>query len=152
MEKVPLESRSHSLTYALREFYGWENWAAQNRVPMSGDAEDLARQAGEALEIDGDRIERIIQSLPDPTNCVPAVVFAGGEISAWKRIWKLSRCTYNTCCPLEIQKVVRDELKSNFSEIRHFAHLDRTQGQNRIQGDNQILHFIQNAKKHPICF
>ena len=142
----PLESRSHSLTYALREFYGWENWAARNGVPISGDAEDLARQAGEALEIDRDRTERIIQSLPDPANCVPTVVFAGGEISAWKRIWKLSRCTYNTCCPLEIQKVVRDELKSNFSEIRRFAHLDRTQGQNKIQGDNQILHFIQNAK------
>ncbi|MFZ4676319.1 MAG: hypothetical protein ACOYM4_11600 [Nodosilinea sp.] len=34
----PLESRSHSLTFALREFYGWENWAAANRVPISGHA------------------------------------------------------------------------------------------------------------------
>jgi transcriptional regulator with XRE-family HTH domain len=34
----PFESRSHSLTFALREFYGWENWAAQNRVPISGHA------------------------------------------------------------------------------------------------------------------
>jgi hypothetical protein len=95
----PLESRSHSLTYALREFYGWENWATRNRVPISGDAEDLARQAGEALEIDRDRIERIIQSIPDPGNCEPAVVFVGGEARAWSRIWRLSRTTYSAQCP-----------------------------------------------------
>jgi len=53
----PLESRSHSLTYALREFYGWENWAAQNRIPISGSAEDLARAAGAALGLGDERTE-----------------------------------------------------------------------------------------------
>lgn len=75
----PLASRSHSLTYALREFYGWENWAAQNRVLVSGDAEDLARAAGAALGIDAERVERIMESIPDPASCAPATVFAGGR-------------------------------------------------------------------------
>ena len=110
--------------------------------------EDLARQAGEALGNKmASRIERnYFKAFQTRLTVFLLLSLPEAEISAWKRIWKLSRCTYNTCCPLEIQKVVRDELKSNFSEIRHFAHLDRTQGQNRIQGDNQILHFIQNAK------
>jgi hypothetical protein len=113
----PLESRSHSLTYALREFYGWENWATRNRVPISGDAEDLARQAGEALEIDSDRIERIIQSIPDPGNCEPAVVFVGGEASAWSRIWRLSRTTYSAQCPDYVRYILERRAQANMVEV-----------------------------------
>ncbi|MGP1385733.1 MAG: bifunctional DNA primase/polymerase [Thainema sp.] len=87
----PLESRSHSLTYALREFYGWENWCADNGVPISGTAEELARAAGAALGLECDRTERIIQSVTDPGACVPAIVFAGGDVSAWQRVGILNR-------------------------------------------------------------
>jgi hypothetical protein len=114
----PLESRSHSLTFALREFYGWENWAAQNHVPMSGNAEELARAAGMALGIDDDRIERIIRSIPDPNNCIPAIVFAGGEADAWKRIWKLERRAYETCCPERIQRIIQTSVQRNCTSVR----------------------------------
>ncbi len=109
----PLESRSHSLTYALREFYGWENWAAQNRVPISGNAEELARAAGAALGIDAERVERIMESVVDPASCTPAAVFAGGETSAWKRVWKLDRGVYQELCPDSIQQSIQATAREN---------------------------------------
>jgi hypothetical protein len=109
----PLESRSHSLTYALREFYGWENWAAQNRVLMSGNAEELARAAGAALGIDAERVERIMESVADPASCTPAAVFAGGETSAWKRVWKLDRGVYQELCPDSIQQSIQATAREN---------------------------------------
>ena len=109
----PLESRSHSLTFALREFYGWENWAAQNRVPISGHAEELARVAGAALGIDADRVERIMDSIPDPGSCTPSAVFAGVEISAWKRVWKLDRGVYQELCPSGISQSIQATAKRN---------------------------------------
>lgn len=157
----PLESRSHSLTYALREFYGWENWAVQNGVPISGDAEDLARTAGEALEIDSDRIERIIQGLPDPANCVPAVVFTGGETNAWKRVWKLDRQTYKVFCPIELQRSTQADARQNWNQT--FQHIsprkleteqqpllkprspEKYQAQESAKADVSIQEFIQSA-------
>jgi len=109
----PLESRSHSLTYALREFYGWENWAAQNRVPISGNAEELARASGAALEIDAERVERIMESIPDPGSCTPAAVFAGGETSAWKRVWKLDRGVYEELCTGDTKQSIQNTARRN---------------------------------------
>ncbi|MFQ4140560.1 bifunctional DNA primase/polymerase [Nodosilinea sp. PGN35] len=119
----PLESRSHSLTYALREFYGWENWATQNRVSISGNAEDLARAAGAALGLDDDRTERIIQSISDPERCAPAVVFTGGEVNAWKRVWKLDRQTYTACCPMELQQSMQADARQTYNQtFRQISH------------------------------
>ncbi|MBE9114263.1 hypothetical protein IQ273_33430, partial [Nodosilinea sp. LEGE 07298] len=109
----PLESRSHSLTFALREFYGWENWAAQNRVPISGNAEELVRAAGIALGIDAERAERIIRSIADPGSCTPAAVFAGGETSAWKCVWKLDRQVYEELCPDTMRQAIQATTRRN---------------------------------------
>lgn len=109
----PLESRSHSLTYALREFYGWENWAVQNRVPVSGDAEDLARAAGAALGIEAERVERIMESITNPGSCTPAAVFAGGETSAWKRVWKVDRQVYKELCPSNMKQSIQAIAREN---------------------------------------
>jgi hypothetical protein len=109
----PLESRSHSLTYALREFYGWENWTAQNQVPISGNTEELARAAGAALGLDAERVERIMESIVDPGSCTPAAVFAGDEITAWKRVWKLDRGVYQELCPGSIQQSIQATAREN---------------------------------------
>ncbi|NET39607.1 MAG: hypothetical protein F6K19_47880 [Cyanothece sp. SIO1E1] len=109
----PLESRSHSLTFAIQEFYGWENWAAQNRIPISGSADDLAREAGAALGIDTDRIERIIQSIPDPGGCIPATLYSGDETSSWKRVWKIDRGAYDERCPDDIKQLIHDSVLKN---------------------------------------
>ncbi|PSR16416.1 hypothetical protein C8255_17915, partial [filamentous cyanobacterium CCP3] len=114
----PLESRSHSLTYALREFYGWENWAAQNQVPLSGDAEELARAAGAALGIDAERVERIMESIVDPTSCTPAAVFVGGETSAWQRVWKLDRQVYEKLCPGGISEAIQATARENHHVLK----------------------------------
>lgn len=125
----PLESRSHSLTFALREFYGWENWTAQNRVPISGNAEELVRVAGAALGIDEDRIDRIIQSVPDPTNCSPAVVFMGGEASAWKRVWKLDQQTYRDFCPKKNKQELRAFAEKTYDQLRQSGSINSYQHQ-----------------------
>ena len=122
----PLESRSHSLTFALREFYGWENWAAENGVPISGKAEELARVAGAALGIEGDRVERIIQSVPDPGDCLPAAVFTGGEPSAWRRIWKMNHSLYQTHCPSDIRKIVQALMQRNRHKVCEITASDFT--------------------------
>ncbi|MEO0407354.1 MAG: bifunctional DNA primase/polymerase [Cyanobacteria bacterium P01_A01_bin.135] len=126
----PFESRSHSLTFALREFYGWENWVTRNRVPISGDAEELARAAGEALGIDGDRVERIIQSIPDASACLPAVVFVGGESSAWNRILHVSRLSESSNSMMivsddKVREFVKDAL--NILCTRGYSHINNNQ-------------------------
>ncbi|MEM8804440.1 MAG: bifunctional DNA primase/polymerase [Cyanobacteria bacterium P01_G01_bin.38] len=115
----PFESRSHSLAFALREFYGWENWAAQNRVPISGNAKELAREAGAALGIDCDRIERIIQSISDPGSCLPATVFTGGEISTWKRVKRTAPQTYHNLCPDSIKSKTKTLVRQNERQVSH---------------------------------
>lgn len=150
----PLESRSHSLTYALREFYGWENWAAQNRVPISGDAEDLGRAAGAALGIDADRVERIIESIADPANCTPAAVFAGGETSAWKRVWKLDRGVYQELCPDSTQQSIQANARENHHVLtarkpqkRQNAVIQASVIHNSAISATQIQTFVRQARE-----
>ena len=134
----PLASRSHSLTYALREFYGWENWAAANRIPISGNAEELARAAGAALGLDDDRTERIIQSISDPEHCAPAVVFAGGEMNAWKRVWKLDRQTYKAFCPMGLQQSMQSDAKQNYNQTFQHISLRKLQPEERPNFESQF--------------
>jgi len=150
----PLESRSHSLTYALREFYGWENWAAQNRVPISGNAEELARVAGAALGIDAERVERIMASIADPGSCTPAAVFVGDETSAWKRVWKLGRGVYQELCPGDTKQSIQATARKN----HHVLALSNPQRrQNAVTMDSaahkpaisaaQIQTFVRQARE-----
>lgn len=128
----PLESRSHSLIYALRELYGWENWAAENGVPIIGDVEALAREAGAALRIDAERVERIIQSLPDPDACFPAAVFAGGDVNAWKRIRELDQQVYQNLYPLSLRKNRRSDWDQNLDKIHQYSSLQNLQEISKI--------------------
>ncbi|ASC70384.1 hypothetical protein XM38_013220 [Halomicronema hongdechloris C2206] len=138
----PLESRSHSLTYALREFYGWENWATEHGVPINGDAEALAKEAGAALGIDVERVERIIQSIVDPEKCIPAAVFAGGDESAWKRVQALSHLKYPSYSSIG---------QTNQAELSAGGYLKGGELQNVVRDLHYILRqspTIQTAKHH----
>ena len=55
--------RSSDLTAAVKEWQGWENWCSKNSVNYSQSAEELTHRAGEALEIDSERVDRILQSI-----------------------------------------------------------------------------------------
>lgn len=80
--------RSDTLTTAIHDIWGWANWCQTNNVSVSGDPESLIFEAGRALELDDDRIERIIKTV-DIGAAQPACVMAGGDESAWKRVRKL---------------------------------------------------------------
>ncbi|MBD2230821.1 bifunctional DNA primase/polymerase [Phormidium tenue] len=150
----PLASRSHSLTYALREFYGWENWAAQNRIPISGNVEELARAAGAALGIDAERVERIIGSISDPGSCAPAAVFAGGKTSAWKRVWKLDRGVYEELCPDATKQAIKITAKRNHHVLtvgkpqkRQNAVIKTSAAHQSAISADQIQTFVRQARE-----
>jgi|GEM_PF-735501 len=138
----PCESRSHSLALALQECYGWENWATQNQLPISGSAEDLVREAGTALGIDAERVERIIQSIADPGHCIPAVVYKGGEASAWKQVLKLDRIAYNDCCPENIKQAIQAPVRRHHLN----ADLDSTATHQAIALPQYLQVLVKDAR------
>ena len=98
--------RSEALTAAIREWHGWDNWAANNDIPVSEDVEDLATEAGILLGIDSDRIKRIYNSV-DETDCYPAAHYEGGEKSCWRKIYSLNKEVYDSQCPEDIKEEIR---------------------------------------------
>jgi predicted P-loop ATPase len=80
--------RSAGLTKAAKELYGWQNWLNANSISFNGSADTLINDCGEALGIDGDRIERIKKTI-DATSCLPACVIRGGDESAITHVKKL---------------------------------------------------------------
>jgi hypothetical protein len=89
----PTGDRSESLATAIKEWYGWENWARANNVAYSGTTEQLAEYAGGQLGIDADRIGRILKTV-DPDQCHPAALSKGSEESCWKKIRRLSKSAF----------------------------------------------------------
>ena len=56
-----------------------------------------------------------MESIPDPGRCTPAAVFAGGETSAWKRVWKLNQRIYQLHCPEAVVRKIHDAPSQNLS-------------------------------------
>ena len=99
--------RSHSLTIALREWYGWQNWChINNDVKFTGTPEELAHKAGEKLGIDSARIDRIVKSVGDPSCCSPAALIRGGEEACWKKIYRLDKATFLDRCPAHLRDTI----------------------------------------------
>jgi hypothetical protein len=105
----PTGDRSEALTTAINEWYGWQNWAYNNSIPISGDATTLAHYAGTQLGLDTDRINRILGSIKDPTSCHPAALHCGGEESCWKKIYRLDKVTFAAKCPAHIKDAISTE-------------------------------------------
>jgi predicted P-loop ATPase len=82
------DDRSADLTKAAKELYGWANWLLANQVTFNGSVDQLINDCGEALGIDGDRIERIKKTI-SPATCLPACVTRGGDESAQKKVQHL---------------------------------------------------------------
>ena len=102
------DDRSAALTAAVKEWYGWENFCDANRVAYSGTAELLAQEAGAALGLDSDRVDRILKTI-DAADCHPAALSKGGEDSCWKRIRKLDRETYDRLCPETVKQSIESD-------------------------------------------
>jgi hypothetical protein len=108
------EDRSKALATAAQEWYGWQNWARDNGIAVSGIPFDLIHYAGVQLGIDSDRIDRIIKSI-DPANCQPAALYRGSEANCWLKIRKLDRSLFEEKCPPEIYTQIENRQASGGS-------------------------------------
>jgi AAA domain/Bifunctional DNA primase/polymerase, N-terminal len=130
--------RSDSLTTALREWYGWQNWCDTNDVKITGTAEELAHYAGEKLGIDSARIDRIVKSIGDPSSCAPATQTRGGDEACWKKIHHLDKGTFQTKCPTHIKDSLKQAYQSNATESSQ--HIPQSSATESSQGDTSIGH------------
>jgi hypothetical protein len=110
----PTGDRSEALATALNEWYGWQNWAKENDIPITGTPEDLAHYAGAQLGIDSERVERILKTI-DIVSCNPAALHRGGEESCWKKIRGLSSATFKANCPAHIRDAIKQRWQPNSS-------------------------------------
>lgn len=99
----PIGDRSEALTILTSEAYGWENWARDNDISIQGSAEAVAKEAGNALGIDSDRIGRILKTI-ELNTCHPAAAYQGDESSCWRKVRRLDKATYEAKCPPLLKK------------------------------------------------
>ena len=84
------DDRSCSLTLAIKDWYGWENWCRRNGITYRGDTHSLALAAGEKLGIDAERVGRILDGIDDNA-CLTAVEFRNGnDEGCWKKVLRLA--------------------------------------------------------------
>ena len=105
--------RSDSLTGAIKEWFGWDNWWDRNNIHPVGTPENLAYQSALGLGIDSDRVGRILKTIDIPS-CQPAAYHKGGDESCWKKIWKLDRPSFEANCP----EVIKERIKSEFASAK----------------------------------
>lgn len=125
----PTGDRSQSLTTAVKEWYGWENWAKANNITYSGTTEQLAEYAGGRLGLDDDRTRRILKTI-DPDQCHPAALSRGSEESCWKKIRRLSRGAYEAYCPSTV--------KMAFQVLGSVARPPQAQAQGKVKSSQKI--------------
>lgn len=130
--------RSDSLTTALREWYGWQNWCHINDVKITGTAEELAHEAGEKLGIDSARIDRIVKSIGDPSSCAPATQTRGGDEACWKKIHHLDKGTFQTKCPTHIKDSLKQAYQSSATESSQ--HIPQSNATSSTQYHTSIGH------------
>jgi len=111
---APIKDRSDALTTVIREWYGWENWLKENDINYSGTTYELAHELGKQLDIDDDRIERIIGSV-DSDSCLPAILVMtnGDKSSCWQKIRKLDNNIYEHHCPDNIKQEIQYQIGSD---------------------------------------
>ena len=68
-----------------------------------GTTEELAIAAGQAMELDADRVRRILATV-DPATCAPAAQHRGGDESCWKRVAALDRRYRDKAFPIHGSK------------------------------------------------
>jgi hypothetical protein len=104
----PTGDRSEALTILIREAYGWENWAKENGVSIRDSAQELAHSVGTVLDIDSNRIGRILKTI-DLSSCRPAAAYKGDELSCWRKVRRLDKATYEAKCPRFIKDTIAQE-------------------------------------------
>jgi predicted P-loop ATPase len=83
-----IKDKSLALTKAIKDIFGWENWLLDNGIDPLDNPLDLIFSGGVSLGFDGDRIIRIINSIPRH-ECAPAAKYRGGDEACQKKIKKI---------------------------------------------------------------
>jgi hypothetical protein len=91
--------RSDSLTTAVKEWHGWENWCNTNGIKYRGDARSLAIEAAKKMPpgkerqdyMDEERVDWILKGI-DASSCTTSCEYKGGgdDEGCWKRVLKLA--------------------------------------------------------------
>lgn len=84
-----LKDKSDALNKAFKDLYGWVNWLNSNNIGYYAKTPiDIAYAAGQAFNLDNDRVDRIIKSI-NIESCQPAAKYKGGDEACWKKVNKL---------------------------------------------------------------
>lgn len=83
------DDRSAAIAKVANELYGWANWCDANNLTYDPEPWTLLVDLASNLDIDEDRLGRILASI-DIDDCQPACVYEGGDEAAWKKVKKLS--------------------------------------------------------------
>ena len=122
--------RSLSLTKAIHEWFGWENFCARNGIAYSGTAADLAAYAWSRLNDDGrddTKWERIFKTVDPASSQTASEHTAGDEVGCWKKIRRLDRSVFEDKCPPQIKEALAAESSSNRDENRQFSRGDESE-------------------------
>lgn len=84
--------RSGSLTTAVNDWYGWENWCRANGITYRGDTRSLALEAGDKLKLDDleNRVDRILDGIDGNSRTTSCEFKGGSDEGCWRRILKLA--------------------------------------------------------------
>ncbi|WOD37184.1 bifunctional DNA primase/polymerase [Nodosilinea sp. E11] len=94
--------RSYAIVSLAREAFGWENWARENSIPLSGQsAEALTIQGGLAHGADEDHIHRIMDGASLEL-ARPSCEYQGTEFP-WVRLRKVSPTMFEQKAPLAME-------------------------------------------------
>lgn len=80
---------SYSLTVFAKEAFGWANWLDLNQVAYYENPTALIFIAGEGLGQDVAKVERVIKSIKNQDQLVPALYLAKGDDGCWGKVRKL---------------------------------------------------------------
>lgn len=108
----PEGDRSLSLSKAIHEWYGWENFCNRYGIAYSGSTADLAAYAWSKMEQsgrDGDKWERILKTIDPSTSKTSSEHASSDETGCWLRVRKLDRAVFNEKCPDHIKQTLKTE-------------------------------------------
>ncbi|HIK04965.1 MAG TPA: AAA family ATPase [Trichormus sp. M33_DOE_039] len=120
----PTGDRSEALTALAHEAFGWQNWCNRNKILLNGNAQDIVLQGGNILNIDDDRVHRIINSI-DLESSQPSAQFQVGEEKCWLKIRQLDKGIYDIQCPSHI-KLILSDINNQHSSNPNYSNIKST--------------------------
>jgi hypothetical protein len=110
------KDRSDLITALSKDLIGWVNWCKIKNVPCETDYKKLVNSACNVCGIDDARCDRILESLGNTSLLMPAT-HQYGDITCWKKIYKVNKVIFDTFCPHATQLEVKKSMKVDGYEL-----------------------------------